>query len=159
MQRLVVTGNSAGGYAALVFGTLLGADTVLGFSPQTVLDLDLLRGWGDDRWERRITKLMDEGRIPSRWLDLREALPAAEPLPGASRSGTTCELYFDAELELDRLHAEHIADVPGVHLHPRKGGEHKLARELRQSGELEEVLQRALLGSVPPDGSTMPDAT
>ena len=42
VERLVVAGTSAGGYAALVFGAMLGADSVVCFAPQTVLDLELL---------------------------------------------------------------------------------------------------------------------
>ncbi len=53
VERLVVIGSSAGGYAALAFGCALEADLVLAFSPQTTLD----RGWldevGDERWPGR----------------------------------------------------------------------------------------------------------
>ncbi|HEX5224860.1 MAG TPA: hypothetical protein VFW29_07005, partial [Solirubrobacteraceae bacterium] len=51
VKRLVTAGGSAGGYAALVFGTLLGADTVLCFSPQTTLDMSELARMGDHRWD------------------------------------------------------------------------------------------------------------
>ena len=36
-DRIVMIGNSAGGYAALLFGALVGADVVHAFSPQTEL--------------------------------------------------------------------------------------------------------------------------
>ncbi len=153
VRRLVMTGNSAGGYAALVFGRLLGADTVLCFAPQTVLDLDVLASWDDHRWDEQIVALVDAGTIDRGWLDLSVALPAVEPLPGAGRAETEYELYYDADFEIDRLHAERLADVPGMRLHPRAGGKHGLAREMRLSGDLDRVLQRALLGVAPP-GST-----
>jgi hypothetical protein len=36
-SKLIILGISAGGYAALLFGSLLGADTILSFCPQTLL--------------------------------------------------------------------------------------------------------------------------
>ena len=62
-QRLIVTGTSAGGYAALVFGTLLGADVVLSIVPQTVVDDGLLRAMGDHRYDRQLDDLIASGAL------------------------------------------------------------------------------------------------
>ncbi len=40
-SRVVFIGSSAGGYAALLFGSLLAVDTVLAFKPQTILPVKL----------------------------------------------------------------------------------------------------------------------
>jgi hypothetical protein len=137
-DRLVVTGISAGGYAALVFGSLLGADTVLAFSPQTVLDPDLLLAMDDDRWDKPLRELMAAGKLDPAWLDLKEALPCARA------PETRCEVHFDRTLDADRLHAERIAGPQGIELFPREGGGHNIPGALRASGELETVLCRAL---------------
>jgi hypothetical protein len=137
-DRLVVAGNSAGGYAALLFGTLLGADTVLGFAPQTVLELQVLAEIDDHRWDEQLQELTTAGALDPRWTDLRRALPQAR------RRGTRYELYFDDSYDLDRLQAERLAEVEGVQLHRLDGGAHGIARDMRESGELERVLQRAL---------------
>jgi pimeloyl-ACP methyl ester carboxylesterase len=138
VERLVVAGNSAGGYAALLFGTLLGADTVLCFAPQTVLDLGVLGEMDDHRWDDRLGALVQAGSLDPRWTDLSAALP---PL---ARSSTAVELYFDASYTPDRLHAERIAALPGVRLRRLEGGAHGVAYEMRQSGQLQRVLQAAL---------------
>ncbi len=144
VSRLVVTGNSAGAYAALVFGTLMGADIVLCFAPQTVLDPDQLASMDDHRWDEQLRSLLDADGLDRRWSDLREALPAAAPLPGATRRPISYELYFDGAYTADRLHAEHLAGVEGVHMHRLDGGEHSIALEMRESGQLDRVLQDAL---------------
>jgi pimeloyl-ACP methyl ester carboxylesterase len=138
IERLVVVGNSAGGYAAMLFGTLLGADTVLCFAPQTVLELNILGDMGDHRWDGQLEELVADGGLDSRWTDLRSALPALR------RSDTRYELYFDDSFAIDRLHAERMGELEGARLHRREGGAHDLARELRKSGELHTILHGAL---------------
>lgn len=138
VERLVVAGTSAGGYAALVFGTLLGADTALCFAPQTVLDLDILARMGDHRWDYRIAEHPGTGTLNAGWTDLRRALPKARCADTAYR------IYFDDTIRGDRLHAERLADLDGARLYRFGGGGHNIARALRQTGALERVLRREL---------------
>ena len=139
VKRLVTAGNSAGGYAALLFGTLLGADAALSFAPQTVIDLDVLAQMDDHRWDERLGQLAQAGALQERWLDLARALP--EIRGGAN---TRCEVYFDDSFATDRLHAAHIAPLSGVRLHARSSGAHSVALDLRASGELGRILDEAL---------------
>jgi len=142
VERLVVTGNSAGGYAALVFGTLLGADTVLCFAPQTVLDLDTLAEMDDHRWDEQVKAVIAADSLDERWVDLRAALPRAR------HADTRYQVYFDDTLSVDRLHAERLREVPDMHLYRFGKGAHNLVRALRQAGALERLLRQAL--GVPP---------
>ncbi len=137
-ERLVVAGSSAGAYAALVLGTLLQADTVLAFSPQTILDLDELAAMNDHRWDDHLEPLVKRGQLDPAWVDLRTALPRART------SDTRCEVFFDTTLATDRLHAERLAGLDGVRLYRFGRGSHELVRELRDSGALQRVLHRAL---------------
>ena len=138
VQRLVVAGNSAGGYAALLFGSLLEASTALCFAPQTVIDPEILENMRDDRWKQQLTALIDAGALQRRWADLGSALPAVH------NGRTRYEVFFDAGYELDRLHAERVSDVPGLTIHAREGGKHSIAQTMRASGELRAVLREAL---------------
>jgi len=138
VERLVVAGASAGGYAALLFGTLLGAEEVLCFAPQTVLDLDILSEMGDHRWDRRLGAQTAAGAVDARFTDLRRVLPAARC------ADTSYRIYFDDSLRADRMHAERLADLPGVRLYRFGRGSHNIARSLRDSGALERVLLGAL---------------
>jgi hypothetical protein len=138
VERLVVAGASAGGYAALLLGTLLGADEVLCFAPQTVLDLDTLAEMGDHRWDWRLGRQKAAGAVDARFTDLRRVLPAARC------AETSYRIYFDDSLRADRLHAERLAGLPGVRLYRFGRGSHNIARSLRDSGALERVLRGAL---------------
>ena len=137
-HRVVMAGSSMGGYGALVFGTLLGADTVVCFSPQTVLDLDILAEMNDHHWDRRLGELTAAGQLDRDWVDLRRALPSA------LRAGTRYEIYFDDRHRADRLHAERLREIEGVRLYRFGRGAHHLARSLRDSGALARILSRAI---------------
>ena len=144
IDRLVVAGTSAGGYAALVFGTLLRADTVLCFAPQTVLDLDILAAMDDHRWDERLGRHVAAAAVDPRFTDLRQMLPAARC------ADTHYEIYFGDSLRADRLHAERLAGLAGVRLYRFGDGSHNIARSLRDNGALERVLRRALRGPTEP---------
>jgi pimeloyl-ACP methyl ester carboxylesterase len=138
VDRLVVVGSSSGGYAALVFGTLLAANTVLCFAPQTVLDLEILARMDDHRWDSALGPLHRAGRLDPSWIDLQHALPEARC------ADTRYEVYFDDSFRVDRLHAERLLGLQGVRLYRFGRGGHRLVRMLRDSGALERILTRAL---------------
>jgi hypothetical protein len=139
VDRLVVTGTSAGGYAALVFGALLGAHTALSFAPQTVLELDALAAMGDHRWDPNVERMHAKGWFDPGWSDLQRALP------GARRAQTRYELHFDPTMGFDRLHCERLAGLEGIVMIPREGGGHNIAKDMRDTGELEPLLRAALV--------------
>jgi pimeloyl-ACP methyl ester carboxylesterase len=160
VQRLVTVGASAGGYAALVFGALLGADRVLAFAPQTTLDRRVLAEMDDRRWDYLLEPLYDKHALEERWVDLRTALP------GALNGHTRCSVYFDETVEGDRLHGERLAGIDGVRLYRFGRGGHSLTRNLRDRGALERLLRQVLevpprtpAGAVPAEPAPAGDAT
>jgi hypothetical protein len=142
VERLVVTGNSAGGYAALLFGKMLGADTVLCFAPQTIIDMTALGNMGDHRWDDYLQPLVDHRALDRRWVDLRPALDAAER---ARDVDTSYLVFFADSLRTDRLHAERLLGLDGLRLYRFGKGEHYLVSSLRDAGALKRILRRALL--------------
>ena len=142
VDRLVTVGSSAGGYAALAFGALLGAERVLAFGPQTTLDREALAEMDDHRWDYLLDPLYAKGALEERWIDLRAALP------GALDPNTRCGVYFDETVRADRLHAERLAGIDGVRLYRFGRGGHTLSRHLRDQGALDRLLREAL--GVPP---------
>ena len=56
VERLVMIGSSAGGYAALAFGALLQADLVLSFSPRRSSTAPGWRRWETCRWPGTSTR-------------------------------------------------------------------------------------------------------
>jgi hypothetical protein len=147
VERLVVTGASAGGYAAVLFGGLLQADVVLAFAPQATVDLATLHELGDYRWDDHLQPLTRAGLLDPEWLHL-DHLP-----PGNYR------VFFDDNVKTDRLHAERLKDV--ARLYRFGAGGHMLVKHLRDRGALASILAAATTGipagaAGPPDGSPAP---
>jgi pimeloyl-ACP methyl ester carboxylesterase len=134
VERLVVAGNSAGGYAALLFGALLGAETVLSFAPQTTIDANVLASMGDHRWDDYLRAF----RPDPQWTDLAVALPKV------TNASTQFRIYFDDSLSVDRQHAERLRGLEGVRLYRFGRGSHYLVRELRDSGALARIIEGAV---------------
>src|ERR687898_1897347 len=74
-ERVVMAGASAGGFAAILFGTWCAADEVIAFSPQTFVDEENRRLAGDTRWPEQIEVLLQEVDSRSATLDLLDVLP------------------------------------------------------------------------------------
>jgi hypothetical protein len=132
VRRTVMVGNSAGGYAALLFGVLAGADSVIAFAPQTFISAELRARHGDDRWAKEIAALRASGCEDPRYLDLVDVL----------RPGQRRDIYYSSADRLDTLHAERMDGVATLHRH--EVGAHDLVRELRNSGELRTILEATL---------------
>jgi pimeloyl-ACP methyl ester carboxylesterase len=137
IERLVAVGSSAGGYAALAFGSLLEADLVLAFAPQTNLDRAWLDEIGDQRWPGHFKNLAALGGPDPRWIDLRDALPRER------QDGTVYEVRYPRPHEEDARHAERLDGVPGLELIPYERGAHNFIQGLRNRGELQEIFATA----------------
>jgi hypothetical protein len=123
--RVLMLGNSAGGYAALLFGALTGAE-VHAFSPQTFIDPDLRARHGDSRYAARIEALGAD--LDHRYADLLPVLAASEG---------RFHVYYAAGEPLEALHAERLRELPQVVLHRFEGEASDLVGGLRASGWLE----------------------
>jgi hypothetical protein len=145
-ERVVMAGVSAGGFAALLFGSSCGADEVLAFSPQTFLDAENRRLAGDARWPEQIDDLHLALAADSRsaTLDLLDALPVAA-------GKTRYQVHVSNDDPLDLFHAQRIAGCGGVEIFEHERGGHLLVRTLRDRGLLKPMLLKAL--SNPTTGS------
>lgn len=99
----VLIGASAGGYAALLFGGLLGIKA-RAFSPQTTLE--------DVTWDQRWQDQFEEVRQKTKHPELLDLV--------ALEQSSESHIYFCREVKEDRLHAERLK-VPttarGCNLH------------------------------------------
>ena len=94
VRRLFCLGTSYGGYAALVCGYLLGVETVWAFAPQTFL-------YGSRSGFQDVAKLLSK-----------------------SNGTTEYRVYYSEASRNDKVHAERIAQCPGVKLFPCPAGGH-----------------------------------
>lgn len=141
-ERIVVVGNSMGGYAAIIMGLLLEADAVHAFVPQTFMDRRNVRAHRDDRFYRYACRLRCVRG--ARYLDLVRLL--------RKRVHSQCDInvYYATDHTADRIHAERLRGLPTVKLHPFHSGGHELIRQLRDDGRLAKIIDCSLRGSHPP---------
>ena len=135
IRRVVTVGNSMGGYAALLFGTLIEADAVIAIAPQsfispwkTILALDY-------RWRRFLPAALRA--VTNRaYLDIRNVIR------DRTRKGLY-RVYYSATAFHDKMHALNLRGT-GVELVRYEEGGHKLVKHLRDSGELKRAFEEAL---------------
>lgn len=132
--RTVVFGSSMGGYAALLFGSLVRANAVHAFSPHT---------WLRDRRSirnRDKLKALHDG-FSGEYFDLSD-------VPGTSAGSGEDHVYYDVTDRKDRRQVARLEARGRLHLqlHPYKGGGHNLVKYLKASGELEKLVIASLKG-------------
>lgn len=137
-RRLVMLGASAGGYAALLFGRLLGADEVHVFGPQTFIGPGLRLRHLDRRWGKPWRALMLSGRYQPRYGDLYRFYRRT-PSPGGR-----VVVHYGAGERLDDAHARRLGRHPDVELRRYEEGGHFIVRRLRDSGRLQPLLRELL---------------
>ena len=103
-RRLVTVGSSSGGWAALTFGILLGADVILGFGAPTTGLPEHVREIGDHRAPVEYQQLVADNALDPSFVDSRKLLEHAERVPEV-------HLYYDRTHEIDSRHALHLEGV------------------------------------------------
>jgi acetyl esterase/lipase len=132
-KRVVTVGNSAGGYAAILFGVLIKADEIHAFSPKTRLLFE-----SDFRDPELLRLLHQKIKTDESSLDLRKFL--------LQRSGysATIQVYYAQHEATDARHALRLAGLPKVRLFKYPWAEHGLVRVVKKHGELKRLLSRAV---------------
>ncbi|MGH2795986.1 MAG: hypothetical protein ACRDKG_16970 [Actinomycetota bacterium] len=136
-RRWIGVGNSGGGFAALMFGALAGADEVHAFASVTFLDRRRRKRHKDERFAEDIDAINADPNVTRRYLDVK-------PWMKRRLKPTRFHLYYSEAYGMDRLHAERLRKVPGTVLHPSAGKGHGVIRDFARSGELKEILRTAI---------------
>lgn len=139
-ERVVFIGSSAGGYAAILFATLVEVDEVLAFGPQTFLDPARRTAVGDERWPRLSRRM--EKRLDPRYADLR---PLLENLAACRR--LRIRIHHPTGEPVDVAHARNLAGVTCVRLIPHRSDVHEVVRDLRAAGALDATVAESVYGS------------
>jgi pimeloyl-ACP methyl ester carboxylesterase len=133
-EKIVFVGNSMGGFAAILFCALLGRGEAIAFAPQSFISPWLRLRHGDARWRRPIVRTWVRSLLKPRVWNLRHIL---------KRTGipTRISIYVSSADRLDRIHAAHLEDLPGVRVREFDDGGHGVVRLLRDRGELPEIMK------------------
>ncbi|MEQ9231708.1 MAG: hypothetical protein RIF46_13575, partial [Cyclobacteriaceae bacterium] len=118
-SRIVVFGESLGGYAAILFGTHLNADEVHAFSPITSLENRKRIVWKEAHDEMK-------SKCSSDFYDLKKSLEQID-------YQTKINAYYDHTFEFYTFHVENIQHCQGITLHRYPFGKHNIANRLKES--------------------------
>jgi len=144
--RVMTIGQSMGGYAALLFGMLLGAERIVAFGPLSHLDPEEAIRQGDLRFLRIMQELAaDPPR--SGYYDLAQL---GERLDYRGRIdlifGTNSGVPGDDQGNLDAIHALRLARPRDVALHPYPGSDHAVVKWLIDHKLIDDILADLLAG-------------
>jgi pimeloyl-ACP methyl ester carboxylesterase len=132
-QETVFVGNSMGGYAAILFSTLLNTGRVVAFSPQTFIGPRKKFMARDFRWKRATLNTYVRSALKPHYYDL-----------GLLLQNKTCRNVVDVHVstldKLDMKHAGNISECRNVHIHTHDIGGHSLVRHLRDQDLLRDIL-------------------
>lgn len=137
ISKLVMVGNSMGGYGAILLGSLIQADEVHAFAPQTFINKDLRQKFKDNRWQSNMDNIYNFPFKKERYFDLKDVIRKAD-------GKTIFNIYFSNLEYLDCEHALRLQRIPNVILHKYDYDEHNLVMKLRENGSLQNILSNAL---------------
>lgn len=130
-EKVIFVGNSMGGFAAILFASLLKTGEVIAFAPQTFISPALRYKYSDNRWMKQIFGAYIRGMMKPKVWDLRPLL---------KNNKRKISIFVSRDDVLDSKHASHVRDMPNVHVYEFTGGGHSLVRMLRDSGQLPVIM-------------------
>lgn len=125
--RVITAGSSMGGYAAILFGCMLGAERAIAFAPQTLLDPAL----------RHAPPASVRLQVPDLAPVIREA-PATE-----------IDLVAGWDDHLDVFNAQRVSGLPSVRVLALHGGVHAFVEDLHRRDELLPMITDLVEGRTP----------
>ena len=136
-RKVSFVGNSSGGFAALTLGSLVGADRVVAFSPQTFLSRPLRFLYRDDRWPEEIGAMQQLPNLRRRYLDVKRAL-------SRDNGRTRYDVHYPKWNKLDSRHALRLSGHPRLTLHPNRSKRHGVIRDMRDDGRLKQLINELI---------------
>lgn len=139
-NQILTIGTSAGGYAAIMFGVLLGVSKVLAFSPQTQVGNRVVQEFGS----------LDTSNISIDNNKQNVVLDLVKLIEDSSNNIKLPEthIYFGDLNRNDKLHAKRLSQFQNIHLHPiaQEQG-HNIAGILKSKNQLDGIIDNFLMTS------------
>jgi hypothetical protein len=136
-KKVILIGSSLGGYAAILFGTMLNVNTVIAFAPQSFIDKWRRFIYRDKRWLNPVKGVYNNPKKEKKYFDLKVFLKTLE-------YDTEILVYYGSIHRLDSLHAKRLSEIKNIKLIPVEEGGHGVVKTMRDSGELYEIIKTVL---------------
>ncbi|QAA81357.1 hypothetical protein EI546_06280 [Aequorivita sp. H23M31] len=134
-EKVCFIGNSMGGYAALLFGSILKVSCVIAFAPQTFINKGNRLFYLDRRWRKQIARVYAFNNKKTENFDIKKILSRNQDF------GTRLNIYYSTQHRLDKIHAERLKRINNIFLHPIREGGHEVVRIVRNNGELKSLIK------------------
>lgn len=132
-KKIFFVGNSMGGYAAMLFGNLIGKGEVIAFAPQTFISPFLRLIHRDSRWRKQILATYIKSIFKRKAWNLK-------PLLLRGRGSDKISVFVSKNHRLDYIHALHIKNISGVNVYEFERGGHKVVKLLRDEGKFSAIM-------------------
>jgi len=146
-SKVVTIGQSMGGYAAVMFGLLLGVEQVVAFGPLSFLDVKQALLYHERRWIA-VMRALAQQPPPSGYYDLAAL--------GRERGGQTqLHIVFGTKpdrddatesVNLDAMHAHRLAAAGNCTLYPFPYSGHAVVQHLIDTKRINGLLARIIAG-------------
>ena len=133
-KNVLFLGNSMGGYAAMMFGTMLNINQVVAFAPQTFINNNKRLLYFDFRWKKQLKNIHKSSKKSNFVLNLKTHFKKIE-------YSTSIDIYFSDAHRLDKIHANYLSKTKNVVLHPLREGGHAVVKKLRDNGDLIKIIK------------------
>jgi hypothetical protein len=139
---VVTFGNSMGGYASLLFGSLIEADLTIAVVPQTFIDDQNRRYYGDPRhgWDKsRVSRTTNHKEM----LDLKSYFENNDS-QGLDRKPSCNIILYGDGLLIDEIHAWRMAHLKNFHIFRVRAGDHASGKMIRDAGIFDKLFDKIL---------------
>jgi pimeloyl-ACP methyl ester carboxylesterase len=131
-QETILIGNSMGGFAAILFASLLSNCHAIAFAPQTFINPIKRFKHRDKRWNREILRTYKNTLFRRKYFDLSR-LCQDDP-------NWHADIIVSNNHPLDLAHARNLLSMPQVSIHEYNFSGHRIVKELRDRGQLGNIL-------------------
>ena len=131
-SMIITIGGSMGGYAALLFGSLLPVNGIIAFGPQTFIDKDNRKKYKDNRWKSELKKLYNNNNDDT-YYDLSKL----------SFQNINVQIIYGYDHDLDKIHAERMKNKNVIVTGECCG--HAVAKNLRNNGMLDKIINDMII--------------
>lgn len=128
-KKIFFVGNSMGGYAAILFASLIGKGHAIAFAPQTFISPMLRLKYRDFRWKRQIFNMYKKSIFKPKVWNLK-------PFLLNSKGNQIISIFVSKEDTLDYIHASHLKNISCVNVYEFEMGGHGIVTLLRDEGKL-----------------------
>ncbi|MBD2097388.1 cupin-like domain-containing protein [Trichocoleus sp. FACHB-591] len=143
-SKVIMIGQSMGGYAAIMFGQLLGADQIITFGPLSCLDSAQAIAMGDTRW-LSIMEALETNPPSVRYFDLPTLCQTSPHTPDIRIFyGKKPDPETPGTVNLDNLHASRFNALPNCTIQAFEESGHAIVKYLVDHKLMDNLLLKTI---------------